>query len=115
MPTHKPAAKKKAAAKKTSQKSEPLLNAVARKLGYAAGTLSHMAQGLAESLPAGRFVPARPAAKRPSKAAAIKTKKTRPSKKAAAARVRAPKTRSVREKAATSSAARSPRKRATKS
>jgi hypothetical protein len=35
--------------KKQPVKKEPFLNAVARKLGHAAGTLTHVAQGLTET------------------------------------------------------------------
>jgi hypothetical protein len=38
--------------KKQPVKKEPFLNAVARKLGHAAGTLTHVAQGLTETLSA---------------------------------------------------------------
>jgi hypothetical protein len=109
MPTRKPAAGKKTAAK------EPLLNAVARKLGYVAGTLTHVAQGLAGASPAERsgkdF-----RAKQP-KASASRIKKSRHRKNAAAASLSTPKsrTRTLGKKAAASGVARIPRKRAAKS
>jgi len=115
MPTHKPAAGKKTAAKKALRKKEPLLNAVARKLGHVAGTLTHVAQGLAGALPAGRSGKDLPT-KHPG-AAAIKTKKSTDRKKSAASSVRSPRTRgkTLRKKAVTRGIARSPRKRAAKS
>ena len=116
MPTHRPAAAKKTAAKKRLRKNEPLLNAMARKIGYVAGTLTHAAQGLAGALPAKRSVPEHSSAKRP-KGSAPKTKNLTHRKESVAAAVGASKTRTrtLRKKAGPSGVARSPRKRAAKS
>lgn len=116
MLTRKPPVVRKTAAKDPLRNKEPLLNAVARKLGYVAGTLTHVAQGLTGSSPAKQSAPEHPSAKRP-KGAAPKVRKPAHRKREAAATLRNLRTRSrtLRKKAESSGAARSPRKRASKS
>ena len=76
--------------KKQSAKEEPFLNTVARKLGHAAGALTHVAQGLTENLsalPKAVARKARPTAtSRRSKKKTTRANRTRSAKGAATAR-----------------------------
>jgi len=76
--------------KKQPVKEEPFLNTVARKLGHAAGTLTHVAQGLTENLsalPKAVSRKARPTATgRRSKKKTTRASRTRSAKGAATAR-----------------------------